>query len=46
MDGHTKSQRQSLQSVLYSARLKDVWATEKTAVYCSAHVLAVRSVIS
>lgn len=41
-----KSSRQSLQSVLYSCRLKDVWAMEKTAVFCSAHVLAVRSVIS
>lgn len=46
MDDHTKSQRQYLQSVLYSARLKDVWAMEKAAVFCSAHVLAVRSVIS
>lgn len=46
MDDHTKSQRQYLQSVLYSARLKDVWAMEKATVFCSAHVLAVRSVIS
>lgn len=36
MDGHTKSQRQPLQSVLCSARLKDVWVMEKTAVFCSA----------
>lgn len=40
-----KSSRQSLQSVLYSCRLKDVWAMEKTAVFRSARVLAVRSVI-
>lgn len=46
MDSHTKSQRQSLQSVLYCGWWKDVWVMEKTAVFCSAHVLAVRSVIS
>lgn len=46
MDDHTKSQRQYLESVLYSARLKDVWAMEKTAVLSSANFLAVRSVIS
>lgn len=40
-----KSSRQSLQSVLYSCRLKDVRAMEKTAVFRSARVLAVRSVI-
>lgn len=46
MDDHTKSQRQYLESVLDSARLKDVWAMEKTAVLSSANFLAVISVIS
>lgn len=35
MDGSTKSQSQFLQSVLYSARLKDAWALERTAVQSS-----------
>lgn len=45
MDVRTKSQGQSEPSALYSARLKDVWALGETAVFCLAHVLAVRSVI-
>lgn len=32
-------------AVLYSNRLKDVWAIEETAVFSSAHVLDVKSVI-
>lgn len=32
MDSHTKSQSEFLHYVLHSARLKDVWALERTAV--------------
>lgn len=45
MDGQTSKQRQPLETVLYLSRLKDVWAVEETAVFSSAHVLAVGSVI-